>query len=268
MNTDALLLTNASISGSLALLLFVVAINVSTCATVSCATDNGELSDRISSIALTLHAVGSISLWRINGVPSALITIDTLFLFALATVSTDISSVGHNYIALFFVTIRVSIISSGVGRLRAELDIISLYIILALRCCSLIFLFGYACPSVIPEVCNSLSSRTKLSNASALVVETGFVVCGMSYMLTMLYERPAWEADVLSLVSVGVAILGNAILAILRFSAGAVLLLGIGTTIDIALAFRIWKSRKGKWITYESVLVVILMMCPLVYFAS
>jgi fucose 4-O-acetylase-like acetyltransferase len=48
---------------SMALLLFLAIYNSVECATLSCAMDKNELSDRVGSVSLTLHAFGSAMLW-------------------------------------------------------------------------------------------------------------------------------------------------------------------------------------------------------------
>lgn len=261
---DTGLVAQVCLGGSLALLLILTVANASECATVSCATDNGELSDRTSSVALTFHAIGSASLWAQRRAPTALAAMDVTLLLALALVSSDVASVAHNYIALCFMAVRVILFVSFDTSGGAQ-DIVSLYLVVALRSCSLVFVLGYACPNVIPEVCVNLSANTALSRPAALAVETAMVVCGLMYMIAMVTERPGWRADALSLVALGVAVVGNVVLAILRPSIGGTVLLAIGSSIDIALASRLRKFRESNCITLESVPLAMIILAPLVY---
>lgn len=258
------LAAKASLGVSLGLLLFLAVANASECATVSCATDRGEVSDRISSVALSLHASGSVLLWAKRRASTALAAMDVTLLLALAVVSSDVSGLAHNYIALGFIVVRVVLIVST-GAPGGALDLVSLFLVVALRSFSLVFLVGYACPNVIPETCASLARSTPLTRPVALAVETGMVVSGMAYMVAVFDERPGWRADALALLSFAVAIAGNAVLAIARPSPGAALLLTIGSLIDIALATRLWQSRDGRRVALESAPLAAMLLAPLVY---
>lgn len=235
---------------STVLLLVLTVANASQCATVSCATDNGEVSDRVSTMSLTMHAIGSALVWVEKRALVGLASMDVSLLLALAILSGDVASTVHNYVALSFIIVRVVLIIS-----TSTLDLLELYLVVCLRSFSQVFVFGHACPKVIPEVCESISAGIPLSQSAALFVEAGMVVCGLGYMIIAADTRPEWKSDSVLPAALGITLFGNLLIALLGWSLPSALLLVVGSSIDAALAFRLWNLRDGScccWPTTET----------------
>ena len=188
--------------------------------------------------------------------------LDVILLISLAVVSSDVSSVAHNYIALTFLAVRVILIVT----LEQSASLVSLYLVVLLRFVALCFALGYACPFVIPEICLGLSAKNTLSDSYALALETALVACGTGYMMASTKKGIAWSADALSIIALAIAIVGNIILAILRFSVGVVFLLSVVSVIDLTLLLRLYKTRNVRtWYENDSILLIPLLLGPFVY---
>lgn len=250
---------------STVLLVALTIANASQCATVSCATDNGEVSDRVSTMSLTMHAIGSTFVWMRKRALAGLASMDISLLLALAILSSDVASTVHNYVALSFIIVRVVLIISTGTSQGGGLDILALYLVVCLRSFSQMFVFGYACPKVIPEVCESISASSPLSQSAALLVEAGMVVCGLGYMVIAVDTRPEWKSDRVFPAALAIALVGNLLIALLGASLTSALLLAVGSSIDAALAFRLWNLRDGTLLKRESLPLCAILLAPLVY---
>lgn len=261
---DARLFSKVANSISAILLVVLAASNASQCATVSCAADSGELSDRVSSISLTMHAAGSTLVWMEKRALAALASMDVSLLLVLAVLSSDVAPTVHNYVALSFIIVRVILIISD-STAGCALDLLTLYMVVCLRSFSQFFVFGYACPNVIPEVCDTISASTPLSQSAALFLETCMVVCNLGYMIFAVDSRPGWKSDVALPAALAVAVLGNLFIALLRWSPTSALLLAVGSSIDLALVIGLWSRRGDEKLKYESLPLAVLIFAPLVY---
>ena len=249
---------------SAVLLLVLIVANAPHCATVSCATDNGEVSDRVSTMSLTMHAMGSALVWIEKRALAGLASMDISLLLALAILSSDVAPTVHNYVALSFIIVRVILIIS-ISTQGKGFDFLALYLVVCLRSFSQIFMFGYACPKVIPEVCESISAGIPLSQSAALFVEAGTVVCGLGYMIIAADTPSGWKSDSVLPATLVIGLFGNLLIALLGWSLPSLLLLAGGSTIDAALAFRLWNLRDGTLFKCESLPLCAILLAPLVY---
>ena len=233
----------------------------SACSTVSCATDAGELADRLSTQALTLQAVATYYAWQYVQLPTAFAVSDTLALLILAIVSSDVAGDLHNYVALLFVTQRI-LVTFSVSDGSLPLD--RLYMLVLLRSLSLIFLGGYACPVVIPTLCETLSTPI-LPPILVLLTELGVALSGVGFLFLDLVKPPvAWAADRLTVCAFGVAVVLHLTVIIAKFSTGTLAFMLLASFMDSVLAWRLWKVSSTQWYDIRSLpMCVVLVLTPM-----
>lgn len=215
----------------------------SSCSTLSCITDENELSDRIGTQALTLQVPATLYVWLEKmRVPSFVAWVDVILLATISIVSDDVSSLAHVWIALAFVSFRL------VGSLQVRYDSISALqyaCLFSLRTLVSVFSFGHACTSVI-DFCKPVGWRWPLPPLGVLLSELGFFLFGTLFFALNIREDKAWYGGRELFYSFGISVSLILIRAVMNPLSSSLLLILAGFDLSLCLRYRKesadWKS--------------------------
>jgi hypothetical protein len=231
------------------------------CTTISCTTDSGEITDRVSSASLTLQAIGTIYVWQKNRIPVWLILIDLSLMFGVIVVSDDVAEEAHSYIALAFATVRILVTFTLV---RSRPSTLQIYCIISLRSFGVVFLVGYSCVNAIPDLCATLSSAV-LPGPLVLASELGLVLSGVGYLALTLLEGPPWKSDGIAFATFSMGTALSAILLFVKFSWSSFWMVLILIFMDGVFVRRCWKEGNLKTYNPSSMGLAILVLSSSIY---
>ena len=140
----------------------------------------------------------------------------------------------HNYLALALFLLRVFR-----GIRRAELSLAYVLSLQASRVLGVVFLHGYGCRNVLPELCE-YAAWGMLPSVAALWVQLGFVLSGtVSIVLLSVKGAPAarWQGSVFLATAAMSA--GYAALGLGRAEWAGAFLFGVATAFDAYLSQRL-----------------------------
>lgn len=259
---NAFQVARVGLASGIALHVVVVCSHFSECATVSCATDTDEFTDRLSSGGLTVIACchGLIAL-RTRKAP-LLHIMNVAAILGLAIFSDEVAEFTHVVAALAFYAAGLMLMFVD----NDVFDLLSLLFGVVCRGSLLVWTVSYACSSV-HSFCPPLATRTLLPRPVALMLQSlvGLILLG-GPLLTTTGGRRVWQSDLLTLASFPTAALGNVVLGIVRPSLVGSGALAVICALDLAFFQRLWANRSSALFSRpEGLVLSSLMLGPTVF---
>lgn len=199
------------------------------CSSLSCVMESSDLALAAMAQALALQAV----LGQSQPGGTVVRLVDATLALATGLAPYSVAGSLHNYLALALFMLRVF---RGI-----QTRVLGFYYILAMqsaRVLSLLYLHGYACENVLPEIC-SFAAWTTFDSWIALWIQFGFVISGIFSIVLFDTSIPSrrWQASVFVMAAAfsGVYV----VVAILHRSIWGGGLFALAVSFDTYLAHRL-----------------------------